>query len=400
MMAPHSVVAANAAMLALALLVTPAAALSNDLLPLQRLLLQRTVQTQTVYLTDFHDEAKGQWLANYLDPQAPLDTVRMSNSECLPRYNGLDGFPHLRNEEYLRTMIESAPFTYEVRYKVGTWAGGNQGTGGAVGPSEEPGADAAVKKGMDFSTDMYGGPNNAAAANTRRNNPFLGEHTATYKEWEETIVGSHFAQLLMTTQKQLAQEWRRDLCAIYDGSLILAQDPDADEIEQVAAEQSLYARVVRNNAMADDPDERGRFSASPLRAANLDLCERLATRVAARDLIDDGDLAPAQARRLEECLERLEAADGPAAPEAEGDIHAALAAKLETMTRIDALGGHARRRGLARRWLESLDDEALADRVRRHRNELARHWAESLVDEVAVTHALLLRESLENQLGA
>ena len=82
------------------------------------------------------------------------------------------------------------------------------------------------------------------------------------------------------------------------------------------------------------------------------------------------------------------------------DIHAALAAKLETMTRVDALGGHARRRGLARRWLESLEDEALADVVRRRRNELARHWAESVVDEVAATHALLLRESLESQLGA
>ena len=113
----------------------------------------------------------------------------------------------------------------------------------------------------------------------------------------------------------------------------------------------------------------------------------------------DGDLSPAQARRLEECLERLESSE-PAEPEAgpSDDIHAALAAKLETMTRVDALGGHARRRGLARRWLESLEDEVLADVVRRRRNELARHWAESVVDEVAATHALLLRESLESQL--
>ena len=102
----------------LSLLVAPTTALSYDparsLAPLHRLLLQRTVQTQTVYLTDFHDEAKAQWLANYLDPQAPMDTVRMSNTECLPRYNGLDGFPHATNEEYLRTMIRSEPITYEV----------------------------------------------------------------------------------------------------------------------------------------------------------------------------------------------------------------------------------------------------------------------------------------------
>ena len=231
--------------LSVALLVAPTTALSYDparsLAPLHRLLLQRTVQTQTVYLTDFHDEAKAQWLANYLDPQAPMDTVRMSNTECLPRYNGLDGFPHATNEEYLRTMIRSEPITYEVRYKVGTWAGGNQGTGGAVGPSEEPAADEAFRKGMEQkqTLDFWGGSNNAAAASTRRNNPFLGEHTAKYREYEETIVPSRFAQLLMTTQQQLAKEWRRDLCAIYDGSLILPRDPDADEAQAIAAEQSL-----------------------------------------------------------------------------------------------------------------------------------------------------------------
>ena len=41
-----------------------------------------------------------------------------------------------------------------------------------------------------------------------------------------------------------------------------------------------------------------------------------------------------------------------------------------------------------------------ATKPQRSRNELARHWAESVVDEVAATHALLLRESLESQLGA
>ena len=68
--------AAHHRVLSVALLVAPITALSYDparsLAPLHRLLLQRTVQTQTVYLTDFHDEAKAQWLANYLDPQAPV----------------------------------------------------------------------------------------------------------------------------------------------------------------------------------------------------------------------------------------------------------------------------------------------------------------------------------------
>ena len=254
--------AAHRVLSLVALLVAPTTALSYDparsLAPLHRLLLQRTVQTQTVYLTDFHDEAKAQWLANYLEPQAPMDTVRMSNTECLPRYNGLDGFPHATNEEYLRTMIRSEPITYEVRYKVGTWAGGNQGTGGAVGPSEEPAADEAFRKGMEQkqTLDFWGGSNNAAAASTRRNNPFLGEHTAKYREYEETIVPSRFAQLLMTTQQQLAKEWRRDLCAIYDGSLILPRDPDADEAQAIAAEQSLS--VHKSNCRGASPPRHRR----------------------------------------------------------------------------------------------------------------------------------------------
>ena len=68
--------AAHRVLSLVALLVAPTTALSYDparsLAPLHRLLLQRTVQTQTVYLTDLHDEAKAQWLANYLDPQAPV----------------------------------------------------------------------------------------------------------------------------------------------------------------------------------------------------------------------------------------------------------------------------------------------------------------------------------------
>ena len=170
--------------------------------------------------------------------------------------------------------------------------------------------------------------------------------------------------------------------------------------------RSLYARVIRDKAMGEDPDELGRFATSPLRAANLDLCERLATRVAARELCVDGDLSPAQARRLEECLERLESSE-PSEPEAgpTDDIHAALAAKLETMTRVDALGGHARRRGLARRWLESLADEALADGVREPVHALvARVVREvpqlALVDAVPVRARAELRLARRDAVGA
>jgi len=111
-MAQHAAVTPARAAASLALLVcatayeTPA-----RLVPISRLLLQRTVQTQTMYLSDFHDEAKGEWLAQYLDPKVPLDVVRISNQESLPRYHGLDAFPHVLPLEYLRSMRDATSST-------------------------------------------------------------------------------------------------------------------------------------------------------------------------------------------------------------------------------------------------------------------------------------------------
>ena len=313
------------------------------------------MQTQTVYLTDFHDEAKAQWLANYLDPQAPMDTVRMSNTECLPRYNGLDGFPHATNEEYLRTMIRSEPITYEVRYKVGTWAGGNQGTGGAVGPSEGPRADEAFRKGMEQkqTLDFWGGSNNAAAAVRGRTTRSSASTPAKPPRVRETMRALALRPAVDDDAAAARGEWQRDLCAIYDGSLILPRDPDADEAQAIAAEQSLYARVIRDKAMGEDPDELGRFATSPLRAANLDLCERLGdARGRARALRGRRPVAgPSAATRGVPRAPREQRA-GRARGRGRPTTSTRRSPRSRAAARVLAPGRPVpRRRGLARRWL-------------------------------------------------
>ena len=378
-----------------------------------RLLLQRSVQTQVVYLTDFHDEVKATWLCEFGAPAAPMGTVRLSNTECLPKYHGLDAFNDVDLPTYMRSMLDEAPFTYKVRYKVGTppGAGAHEGDGfgtgaahdggGAFGSNEEEAA-AAFASGMD----MWGGSNGAAAAASRRRNPHL-DRSAKYIEYDETVVPSRTAQLLFQTQSQIAHEWSRDLLAVAAGAIEPDLPPEGEaqtEEDRLGRIQSAYARVARDNALSDG------FGSSPLRAANLDLCERLATREAALLVLQERSLPPAAAERLRAKLEFSQADVEPDDDDDDDDddevlaLNRALKRRAKDFVRVDALGGHARRRGLARRWLETLEaspeaaDAAIASLVRRKRAEVARYWANSCVEDLAADHALLLREVLEKQL--
>ena len=450
----------------------------------RRLLLQRSVQTQIVYLTDFHDEVKATWLGEYGSPAAPLGTVRLSNTECLPKYHGLDAFSSVDATQYLRDMLLEEPFVYAVRYKVGTAPGHGPGNGadegdgfgtgnaddgsGAFG-DDEAAAAAAFKSGVDMwaaetstkkappaaeaappaaeanpakaakaakaaealgvmshfdttagafagkdaakkPTSTSSAPAWGNAAASRRRNPYL-KNEARYIEYDETVVPARVAQLLFQVQSQIAQEWSRDLLAIAAGTIepdLPANGQELDEREMLARVQSAYAKVVRENALAAD-EGIGTSDSSPLRAANLDLCERLATREAALALLAEGSLPRGAARRLEAKLQFSEADVDPTPPDDEDDneflaLNRALKQRAKELNRVDALGGHARRRGLARRWLEDLErsdeqgDQAVASLVRRKRAELARTWANSCVEDLAAEHALLLREALEQQL--
>ena len=435
----------------------------------RRLLLQRSVQTQIVYLTDFHDEVKATWLGEYGSPAAPLGTVRLSNTECLPKYHGLDAFSSVDATQYLRDMLLEEPFVYAVRYKVGTAPGhapgadegdgfgtGNADDGSGAFGDDEAAAAAAFKSGVDMwaaGVDKKEAPPPAAEANpakaakaaraaealgvmshfdttagkfagkdaaktptstssapawgnaaaSRRRNPYL-KNEARYIEYDETVVPARVAQLLFQVQSQIAQEWSRDLLAIAAGTIepdLPANGQELDEREMLARVQSAYAKVVREHALAAD-EGIGTSDSSPLRAANLDLCERLATREAALALLAEGSLPRGAARRLEAKLQFSEADVDPTPPDDEDDneflaLNRALKQRAKELNRVDALGGHARRRGLAHRWLAGVGNEAVTMAVVRRRAEIATHWAEGVVDEVAAAHALLLRDSLEDQ---
>ncbi|KAJ8598517.1 hypothetical protein CTAYLR_001392 [Chrysophaeum taylorii] len=357
---------------------------------LGKLLLQRSVQTQVVYLTEFHDEVKAEWLSTFLSPCAPLGTVRLSQRECKPEYHGLDAFTDWHVENYLSEMMAAAPSSYAVRYAIGTPDASPPATGEGMD-------DEAARKAME----MWGNDSAQRAAQSRRNNPYLKKQEPKYIEYNETIVPSRAAQLLMQTREQLAGEWATDVAHIgvgkFDEYLSCLDDDEPcsaleDVVDDVLVETS-YALAVRNTPMAVSE------VSSPLRSGSLDLCDRLATREAATYAA--ATLLPEEAEWLRK---KLQLEDEPA-----DDIHSALRAATCKIVQVDALSGHARRRGLAIRWLRDLErSEAppgvdplyVASVVRHKRREIATSWAADIVDNVKTEHADLLKTSLEKSLLA
>ncbi|KAH8060680.1 hypothetical protein JL722_4793 [Aureococcus anophagefferens] len=329
----------------------------------RRLLLQRSVQTQIVYLTDFHDEVKATWLGEYGSPAAPLGTVRLSNTECLPKYHGLDAFSSVDATQYLRDMLLEEPFVYAVRYKKEAPAPAAEANPAKAAKAARAAEALGVMSHFDTTAGKFAGKDAAKqpastssapawgnAAASRRRNPYL-KNEARYIEYDETVVPASVAQLLFQVQSQIAQEWSRDLLAIAAGTIepdLPANGQELDEREMLARVQSAYAKVVREHALAAD-EGIGTSDSSPLRAANLDLCERLATREAALALLAEGSLPRGAARRLEAKLQFSEADVDPTPPDDEDDneflaLNRALKQRAKELNRVDALGGHARRR--------------------------------------------------------
>lgn len=319
--------------------------------PLHRLLLQRSVQTQVVYLTEFHDEVKASWLAEFGAPCAPMEAVRLGRRECRPKYHGLDGMASRHGMDYLRTMMSSKPIEYKVKYVIGR----------PEAPDDEV-ASAAM--------EMWG---TSAAAASRRKNPYLQQ--TRYIEYDETIHPFRCADLLMRTMKQIALEWETDLRAI----------PALDHLraETDFGVETAYASAVRAMPISATFEDA---ASSPLRAASLDLCERLATRDAAKRVIEgsSGGVATWLSERLE----------------LDGDDEDALQCRV---LQVDALSGHARKRGLAVRWLRdltsspppSIDASKVVDAILAERKKVAIEWASSIVADVHAYHTDLYRICLQ-----
>lgn len=238
-------------------------------------------------------------------------------------------------------------------------------------PASAPDGVAAMARGAD---DLWGG--NPAAA-SRRRNPFL-KRSKRYIEYDEAVEPERIADCVMRTREQLAAEWAADLGALGGG-----------------------------------PPAHDGGDSSPTRAANADLCARLATRAAALAAIHE--LSPAEGRFLKAAL-APEADDGAppdGGDDGGGDIHRELC-RLNRGAFRDALGDHCGTLGKADAWLAGfenavpfasgagspVDPPRIAAAVRAFREPLAADWAASIVDAVATEHWALKRDVLETQLAA
>jgi len=311
------------------------------------------------------------------------------SDQCVqPRYHGLDAFCDDGPVDYLRTMLAAEPFTYRVRSARRVLVESSPpptcarvtrylvGTPDMSLPASAPDGVAAMARGAG---DLWGA--NPAAV-SRRRNPYLAR-SKRYIEYDEAIEPERIAACVMRTREQLATEWAADLAALAGG-----------------------------------PPAHDGGDSSPTRAANADLCARLATRAAALAAIHE--LSPADGRFLKAALapEVADAAaadaDADAADAAAGDdIHRELC-RLNRGAFRDALGDHCATLGKAEAWLAGLDATVpfasgagspvdpprIAAAVREFRAPLCADWAESIVDAVATEHWALKRDVLETQLAA
>ena len=341
---------------AVALQATSWLKLDGPYLGLSQLLLQRSIQTQVMYFTDFHDELRSEWLSEWGDPCAPLCTVRLSNRESIPKFHGLDAMTDWHAVNYLPSLMRGEPVEYTVRYKVGT---------GMTSDAYEVEDRDLSKKAQN----MWGDTMNQGYA-SRRRNPFL-KTSERYIEYNETIVPERMAQLVMQTREQIANEWS------YDLRLLSTVEHDND-----------YERLTRNAPVNFGTTFEDDVS-SPLRGANLDLCDRLATRHAAYDLLDDfyDERNKAGAQELADHL-KLDTDDYRSSEDE--DIQSAVC----RITKIDALAGHARKRGLALRWLDSIPLH-LRSAIQQRKDPLVQHWADIISAAVKDEHFALRRTKLQ-----
>jgi len=353
---------------------SPSASSLGPLTPsLSRFLLQRAVQTQCCYLTEFHDEAKAAWLAGFDDPAAPMGAEALSDKECRAVYHGLDAFcDDVTARTYLGAMLAAEPVEYAVRYLVGTPYGGSYGSSARSGQYD--GFAETAAKGME----MWG---EHPAAASRRRNPYLKQEKK-YVEYQEILDPSKMASNVMSTREHLATEIAGDLVALANQAL--------------SGEPRPHLR--------DDGDE------TPLRRDSVELLDRLVTREAA--LLASGEIPYAAARWVHDKLEgsgaegvavgSSDASGGPVtAASSDGDLFADLRAAVCRLSARDALGDHSRKAGLASKWLDELEAEStfqtqtghrvsprsIAKKIHKHRVELYMAWAESLVPEVDVEHS-------------
>uniref|UniRef100_A0A7S3K5C3 Uncharacterized protein n=1 Tax=Aureoumbra lagunensis TaxID=44058 RepID=A0A7S3K5C3_9STRA len=329
-----------------------------DTASLSNLLLQRAVQTMACYYTEVRNEYKAEWLASFGQPGYDLGCEPLSDREVRAKFHGLDALCE-ESIDYLRSMASAAPFTLQVRYKVGTPWGMPSTAGGAPDGFTET-----AQAGMN----LWGISPGAAS---RRRNPYL-QDCVRYIEYEEEINPEFILDQLKATRINLAEEFESDIKALI--------------LQARAGDERAYLR--------DNGDS------TPLRYASLDLMQRLATREAAIHLLINGELDPSSSHFLSGQLK------GEKSDESH-DEHLTLAAELTAaacrLTQHDVLAQHYRTPGLAEKFLQEIaatpafsavngvrvKPRALAKRLERKRCDVLEMWADDVIQQIHTEHSFI-----------
>jgi hypothetical protein len=232
---------------------------------LQALLVRCAVQAQLSHYSAFKNQLQSEWLTGFLDHEHLWGGVSQQGKTI--RFNGVDGSGlKVGGSEYLRTMLRSEPWKFEVRYEV---------TGHLSSRS-----DAAVQGGM------------SEAAQSRRMNPYLQEKK--YKMYTEVVEPRRVAASLMSICNQISAEWEADLLAIArEGAVLHALSSSEDaRLASLVDLDAAPAGLGEEDATRDEPaaiseafracgmgmDEE---APSPFRIENFDLLQRTASYQAA-----------------------------------------------------------------------------------------------------------------------
>lgn len=377
---------------------------------LQNLLLRCAIQTQLSYYNEFKNECRARWLEAFLGHEH-LRVQRISDyGGGRQNYKGITQGLRCSWDEYLSTMLECKPETFEVRYKIGTADTASMLDNSALSrmrEAEEEAGDAP--------------PTWASASASRAMNPYLKkERKEEYRTFSETINPSIVARGLLSICTQIAAEWEHDLAFIASEGYTLAQACAEEEACRTDEDDTSYGMpepMIPEKAIADPTYQlpaaiTSSFRAasfewtrddveapSAFRATSFDLLQRAVSRQAALETLfrlkeegehegREGAELSADTRWLRDKLEVwLPRFENPSRTSLSGifltELLTAQPAALPTED-----GG-----------LAMIDPAAIADRVLRRRVEIANEWIEALGGS-AEARAALLRSDLETKLVA
>mmetsp|Transcript_36819 Transcript_36819/g.72920 ORF Transcript_36819/g.72920 Transcript_36819/m.72920 type:complete len:441 (-) Transcript_36819:298-1620(-) len=342
------------------------------------LLLQRSLQTQIVYFKNTRNDLKADWLNGFAEHD---------HLDGGARWHSIVGM-RMHCGEYFQSLLSEPIHSITVRYGPGAVGVGSTKDG------------TTLKEMSDTSGVAPGLTPWLAASASRRKNPYLTKPKPM--EFEEFVSPKELTHSLMGVCRSLAIEWKEDL------ALLASVDNEEYRREQGSAhrERMRAHRAKFKQKRGEDEErlldmeafeasiqpvppflsaERGRDGSSPLRRLSYELLERVVTVLALKALQADlavGGLLFRQDKR--QAASKKEAATLKWLDDflTDGQWFEALAAVTESRFRADKsdvtldtvsdrLFTALELRAPSFSNLDVVDPPALADALRKHREQVA-----------------------------